>query len=65
MTYSCPKGWRWGAEVRDAHPAGEHSGRARRDVSSVTGLQAAEYEVQVDAGRYDEAVRLLSRPTAA
>ena len=37
----------------------------RRDFSSVTGLQAAEYEVQVDAGRYDEAVRLLSRPTAA
>ncbi|SDO33890.1 general stress protein [Geodermatophilus sp. DSM 45219] len=37
----------------------------RRDFSSVTGLQAAEYEVQVDAGRYEEAVRLLSRPTAA
>ncbi len=30
----------------------------RRDFSSVSALEAAEYEVQVDAGRYEEAVRL-------
>ena len=37
----------------------------RRDSSSVTGLQAAEYEVQVDAALHAEAAPLLSRPTAA
>lgn len=37
----------------------------RRDFSSVTALQAAEYEVQVDAGLHDDAVRLLSHATAA
>ena len=37
----------------------------RRDFSSVTALEAVAYEVQVAAGLYDEAVRLLSRSTAA
>lgn len=33
----------------------------RRDFSSTTGLQAAEYEVQVDASLYEEALRLVGR----
>jgi hypothetical protein len=34
-----------------------------RDFSSVSGLEADEYEVQVDAGLYEEALRLV--PTLA
>ena len=34
----------------------------RRDFSSVTALEAAEYEVQVDAGFYQEALRITGQP---
>jgi hypothetical protein len=35
----------------------------RRDFSSVSGLEAAEYEVQVDASLYEDAMRITARTT--
>jgi hypothetical protein len=35
----------------------------RRDFASVTSLQADEYEVQVDAGLYEQAMRVAAVPT--
>jgi hypothetical protein len=42
---------------------GHWATRGVRDFSSVSGLEADEYEVQVDAGLYEEALRLV--PTLA
>ncbi|WP_369134052.1 general stress protein [Modestobacter sp. I12A-02662] len=42
---------------------GHWVGGGRRDFASVRSLQADEYEVQVDAGLYDEALRVVGRTT--
>lgn len=41
--------------------AGHWATRGRRDFTSVSGLQADTYEVQVDADHADEALRLVQR----